>query len=711
MAHFGEVDARLTVVGPDEGVDIESAETVVQVKAGGSPTGRPVIQQLYGVAALAGKRPFVFSVAGFTAEALEWADKAGVALFTLDASGAARPANRQARVIFDAAAGKAAGWPAVVDTLEEYAAAGVAVAITARFQLASGYEGFWGIWVDRDGKVRVTRDFAGSATMSVATPADAVDRVARGMRRLGAGFWDSRPVLSVEGNETWFTTGVRPLRIAASTSRVLRVTASDIYWIVANPWCERALYLKERGVEGAPPSAFQQMIIEAGIEHEERYLGELAPVVDLSEGSLADRAAATETAARAGPTTLYQPVLLDRVDVDGRTVEVVGIPDFILVESSGVAIRDTKVALRVTPDERPDITAQLAFYAWLYGRRFGEPAERLEVVAGDGTIHRLDEAAADVAVMDLVATVVAAKAADRDPGCLVKWSSRTSCPYFDRCWNEAVSRGDVVTVPGVTRALAATLAEQGIATVGELLDRMDAGTLAAVEVPRGDRQVKVGSRAVRILRQAKALQRGRPILHGRLDLPDQSTVVMFDLEGVPPIGDEPGGIYLWGIQVMGEQPGTYEPVFAGDGPEGDAEGWFSFLQRAEQIFDALGSDTPFVHWASYERTHLENYIGRYGDPSGVGRKVVENLVDLLKVLRRAVTLPVHSYSLKVVEEYVGFKRSQDEYGGDWSIAVWEEAVVAANPEQRRRLLEKLAAYNAEDLLGMWEVYRWLQRLR
>ena len=75
-----------------------------------------------------------------------------------------------------------------------------------------------------------------------------------------------------------------------------------------------------------------------------------------------------------------------------------------------------------------------------------------------------------------------------------------------------------------------------------------------------------------------------------------------------------------------------------------------------------------------------------------------------------MTLPVYSYSLKKIECYVGFQRTQEIYGGDWSITAWNEALEAGNPEDRDKLLGELAVYNREDLEGMWAVYEWLRRL-
>ena len=36
--------------------------------------------------------------------------------------------------------------------------------------------------------------------------------------------------------------------------------------------------------------------------------------------------------------------------------------------------------------------------------------------------------------------------------------------------------------------------------------------------------------------------------------------------------------------------------------------------------------------------------------------------------KNTIVLPLPSYSLKVVEGYVGFKRTQEEYGGSWAMA-------------------------------------------
>jgi predicted RecB family nuclease len=99
---------------------------------------------------------------------------------------------------------------------------------------------------------------------------------------------------------------------------------------------------------------------------------------------------------------------------------------------------------------------------------------------------------------------------------------------------------------------------------------------------------------------------------------------------------------------------------------------------------------------------------RHGDPEGVAGRVRQNLLDLLPIARDSVLLPLSSYSLKEVEKYVGFKRSQTEYGGSWSIAKYIEATETRDEDSRNKLVGEILIYNQEDLAATWAVFEWLQ---
>jgi predicted RecB family nuclease len=102
------------------------------------------------------------------------------------------------------------------------------------------------------------------------------------------------------------------------------------------------------------------------------------------------------------------------------------------------------------------------------------------------------------------------------------------------------------------------------------------------------------------------------------------------------------------------------------------------------------------------------YIDRYGDPDGTAAAVRANLFDLLPTTQKAVALPLPSYSLKVVERHVGFKRSQKEYGGEWSMARYIEATETEDEKLRQTVMADILKYNEEDLAATWAVLCWLQ---
>lgn len=713
LDRLGERHVRLGPGVADSGKDVESETIVAQVKAGRTPTGRPVIQQIFGVATLEQKTAMVFSVAPYTTEAEEWAEAAGVALFRLEHRGRVRPVNRKAHRVMQQTTRGLTGWHGLEARLAVLAANNARVSATSTFRTPAGYMGFWGIWID-SGRIEVSRNLAGSGTRRVPDLRSAVRTVARQVRSVGAGFWDCHPIIEAEELPAPHrpTGSPRQRHHAADPVDTVTVSASDIYKIAGRPHCSRRLYLETHGFAGAGPTPLEEYLREQGQTVEQEHTRHLAGLVDLSAGSLQERFARTMTELNTPGQNLYQGVLLWHMPLPHtrQPVSLVGIPDFLLTTTRGALIRDTKIATSIS--DRKDIAAQLGFYGWLLQHVTRRPPLGLEVVAGDGQVHAIPPADHS-RIIDWVDQVVRAKTATVEPACYPKWSDRTACPFFERCWSDAMSRSDPVTLPGVSRAIAASLREAGVSTIGDVTE-LDAGTLSGLTYQRAGRAVSVGkARAQTILRHARARSRGRVIHHGPVQLPASRHLALLDLEGVPPLAGQAGLIYLWGVMVM-SQDGTvsdpYTPLIASqDSAEGfGKEAWHAFLTHAGKLLRTFGPDLPFLHWSHYEETQIEAHIAQYGDPDGIAEQVRQNLVDLLAVTRRGLTLPLPSYGLKTVEEFVGYSRTLAQGSGDWSIAIWNEAMASSDPRQRAHLLDQLAAYNEEDLLGLWAVYQWLR---
>jgi len=481
------------------------------------------------------------------------------------------------------------------------------------------------------------------------------------------------------------------------------LSGSDFYRAYRPSECDLRLYLHHKGVQAAEPGPYEEVIRRLGERHEKSHLATFQNVVDLSYGERDDRLIRTLEAVAEGAPVIYQPLFATPVELGGHQCDVVGIPDFLMREGDGYVIRDVKMSRRIGDEYHPEIIWQLRLYGWLFELCVGEAPLRLEVFNGKSEIVQIEPAPAGEKLAQLAAIIQSGDVPFEPVG----WTRCGSCGYHGRCWGEAEARNDVALVLKVDRGLSRALRDVNIVSYDDLLAQFDEARLSAFEKPWGKRTQKVGKAAASILLSARALQSKKPILLAPPAIPDSANFVMFDLEGLPPQLDDLEKIYLWGLQVFGEKPSAFLAATARFGEDGDRQGWDDFLTCAGRIFADYG-DIPFVHWSAYEKTKLKLYIERHGDRDGIAAMVEKNLFNLLPVAQASVMLPLASYSLKVVEEYVGFKRTQDEYGGTWAMAQYIEATETEDEATRQSLVDEILKYNEEDLAATWAVLCWLR---
>lgn len=486
----------------------------------------------------------------------------------------------------------------------------------------------------------------------------------------------------------------------------MRLTASDIVTLYRPTPCPLRVYLRQQGIKESESSDFERVLQRLGECHEAEHLATLSPYEDMSAVPVEQRPQRTAEAMRRRLPVIYQGELAADTQLGGVPVAVVGRPDFLILDGDGYVIRDSKLSLRVDEESHPEIVLQLQLYGWLFERTACTPAKRLQAHTGKGEIVDVPYDGGAAALSEL-ARILDLKRLAAEPYEPLGWTKCGGCGYSARCWPPAEARQDVSLVLEVDQGLARRLHADGTETAQQLAERFDTQRLGELKRPWGDREQKVGKKAEKILMYAEVLVSGKERVLAPVAIPVHDSYVMFDLEGMPPHLDELEKIYLWGMQVFGMRPGPFTGVTAGFGGDGDREGWERFLRAAAEMFAAYG-DIPFVHWHHYEKTHVKQYIGRYGDRDGTAARVLRNLVDLLPITKNAIALPLPSYSLKVVEGYVGFKRKQQEYGGDWAMAQFILATETGNEAERNARMAEILEYNKEDLAATWAVFEWLR---
>jgi predicted RecB family nuclease len=486
----------------------------------------------------------------------------------------------------------------------------------------------------------------------------------------------------------------------------MRLTASDFISYQRPTRCDLRVFLRQRREEEAAPGPYEEVLRRLGLRHEKDHLATLGRFTDLSAPSLHEQVKETAEAIAKKVPILYQPAFSVNTILGGTEVEIVGVPDFLILDGSDYLIRDSKMSRRIDEENHPEILLQVQLYGWLFEKTCGVAPKGLQVHSGTGEIVAVHNDGGKSALQELE-RLLFLKQLTAEPYEPIGWSKCIGCGFTDRCWSKAEKDSDVALVYGVDQSLARTLHSEGIRSRTDLLAKFDAVSLSELKRPYGSREQRVGKLAERILQFADALERKQEAVLSAPAIPPHDNYVMFDLEGMPPHLDELDRIYLWGTQVYGEKPSEFKFALSGFGVDGDKECWLGFLASAKQIFETYG-DIPFVHWAPYERTYLRRYVERFGDSESIAARVEANLLDLLTVTRDSLVLPLPSFSLKVVEDYVGFERKEADYGGAWAMATFIEATETSDEGKRRELMDKIVAYNREDLEATWAVFRWLR---
>lgn len=478
------------------------------------------------------------------------------------------------------------------------------------------------------------------------------------------------------------------------------IRAEDFYIYFQQSECPRRLWLREKHPDWlAPPSEFEEILFRRGREHEAAHLSTFPeyvrpryPVGDLAKGA---RATAQLIASR--EPVIYQGVLRS------TSGDMVGIPDFLIRQGDSYSIREAKLATNLK--RHPEIAAQIGLYAKLLENTTGAPPTHADVIMGNGEIARV----IIPPVTPLLEKLDAIKTADEEPDEAVGWSKCKTCGFLDYCWTNAAAAHDPGVVPEISQSLRNALRAQGIRSYDPLL-AMPLQDLANMQIQKGNKTRRLGEKTARkVIRQVRVLATGQIEIIRRPEPLPQGATAYFDIESNPWDEGMETRIYLWGLLLKREDGSTdeYWGTLAPPGDEGDSRAWRAFLEKSAALIKE-SDELSFVHYGTYEKTWISQYIKRWGDPGGIAREVLSRLWDMeKKAVKGRLCLPVRSYGLKDVEKCAGFRRSQEDYGSLWSIGRYNAYIEATSDSERRKIEEELLTYNKEDCVAMRDVLRWI----
>jgi len=435
---------------------------------------------------------------------------------------------------------------------------------------------------------------------------------------------------------------------------------------------------------------------------------EFVDIRDAGDGAR-ERIRATRQAMQAGADILYQPVLRDGC--------LTGTADFFrrierpsALGAWSYEVLDTKLAMSA----RTRFVIQLAFYSKILAAVQGLLPARMHVVLGDGRekayafkdynwyLERLLQRFFEQVQSELEGCAKETSPEPRDH-CEV-------CRWMEICEKQRQKADHLWQVANIRKSQIRKLQGAGIHTM-EALAKMDPdmhipgmaeGTLDTIQ-----RQARL---QVLAREQNENMLEHLPLVPGqkrgfeRLPRPSEGDM-FFDMEGNPL---EEGGLeYLFGLCFLDHGKPVFKAFWAHSRSEEKTafEGFIDFVTRRLRAYP----DAHIYHYAHYEQTALKRLMSLHGTREAEVDNLLRagRLVDLYKVVREGLRVSEPSYSIKNLEHFYMEKRSGDVQSAGASIVYYERWKETGDT----RLLEKIRAYNEDDVVSTCRLRQWLLELR
>jgi uncharacterized protein len=178
-------------------------------------------------------------------------------------------------------------------------------------------------------------------------------------------------------------------------------------------------------------------------------------------------------------------------------------------------------------------------------------------------------------------------------------------------------------------------------------------------------------------------------------IPTATIELYFDIEAEPELNLD----YLLGILLVDHQENSQKfYAFLAEKPEAEGQIWKQFLQLVNYYENA-----PIFHFSEYEVETIKRLAQLYSTPKKQIERLLSRAIDLHHYVIHSVTLPVESYSLKSLANWLGFHWRDRGIGGDQCVCWYDQWLKTGD----RRLLEAILRYNEDDCRATLHLKNWL----
>jgi uncharacterized protein len=481
--------------------------------------------------------------------------------------------------------------------------------------------------------------------------------------------------------------------------------------------CQRQTFLEVYGdrLEQDPKSDFLLKLIEDSLAFDSSFLeNQIYHKPDYPRGDWNAGAEATLTLMEQGVELLYRGILqMSCLSPQGEPLTLISRPRLLVKQPKPSRFGDwSYVPADLKLGKRPKAEYQLvaAFHAqilasvqetrpdtaWLIFRHKNPFAVNLEL--------RLPQM--ETAVSELIEML----ASKQEPEVFISRQKCSLCTWHSSCHALASSRQHLSLIPGVTPSRYAILKSLNLTTLDSLANVKP--EVLAIYPEFAD------TVAERVVLQAKSVLENRPF-HSweltvkqweianfpeplpltRYQLPrlfSAPVELYFDIEAQP----ENNLDYLHGVLVADNRKNTQEfKVMLAENPAEEEAIWQELLKLFWQYPIA-----PIYHFCEYETQTIKRLAKVYNTPSYQWQPLLKRCVDIHKLVRETVTLPVESYALKNIAPWLGFQWRDENANGAQSVCWYEEWLKTGD----RSVLDAIVRYNEDDCYATYSVKQWLE---
>jgi uncharacterized protein len=470
------------------------------------------------------------------------------------------------------------------------------------------------------------------------------------------------------------------------------LTAQNISLYHTSPftiYCEKFVSAKEKD----PMSPYRELILERGLQHEQRVIERKYPECRTIEFEMPEEGFRTilEEMAKGRGVICGLPLLLLPENMQGKI-------DVLERRNDGSSVFGNYYYLvteiKLVKKIRREHILQAAFYTYMLSKVQEYMPHIFRLINHDFRVFEYSFADYETALQSALKGTRAILDGREVPTATYNASE---WPWERYGNHEAIRMRDVSLVGQVGPKTKQKLIDRGFKKIWD------------VAYARLDELRKIPgineTNAKKLIVSAQAIMKNAPICidSSALQFPAKPTEIFLDLEGTDQ-PDAEGEIepvdYLIGVIVCKEGFDAYHS-FVAHRMHDEEKMFREFLS-----FLKAQNDYIIYHWHNYEHWHIKRLAERYHFIEEAEALILPYMIDLHRMATKAFAFPTYTNGLKDVAAFLGFRWRHDDMNALDAIAYYLK--YQTEPDTYRNKIQAIIDYNEDDCRATKRIKDWLQ---